>query len=174
MSINSIIFQYASIGDYLFLILIVVASIIQSISQNRKKKALQEMTQNKNTQGNTSIPDVLEAKPETMKGYGSPIDNIFDSIERILVPEVEDGKHVWGDDYTEPAAEKEIVKKTTDQNPVNAEEKLMREIDERHNELITPKPATNIPAVRYKSRIREGFNLREAVIYSEILNRKYT
>jgi hypothetical protein len=64
--------------DYLFLILIVVASIIQSISQNSKKKALKEITQNKNTRDNTLMPDVLEAKPETMKGYGSKIDNIFD------------------------------------------------------------------------------------------------
>jgi hypothetical protein len=50
----------------------------------------------------------------------------------------------------------------------------MREIEERHNELIIPKPATNIPATGYKSRIRGGIKLRKTVVYSEILNRTYT
>lgn len=40
MNINSIIFQYAAIGDYLFLIMIVVASIVQAISQNKKKESV--------------------------------------------------------------------------------------------------------------------------------------
>lgn len=173
MSINSIIFQSAAIGDYLFLIMIVVASIIQSISQNRKKKALQEMTQKKNTQGNTSMPDVLEAEPETMKGYDSPVGNIFESIQKMLIPEFEEEKHVLDDDFPVTVAEKKIIKET-DQTPVNAEEKLMREIDERHKELVTPKPVTDIPAISRKTRMREGFNLRKAVVYSEILNRKYT
>jgi len=50
----------------------------------------------------------------------------------------------------------------------------MRDNEERHMELITSKPVTEMKAIRYKSRIREGFNLRKAVVYSEILNRKYT
>jgi len=37
MNVNSIIFQSAAIGDYLFLIMIVVASIVQAITQNKKK-----------------------------------------------------------------------------------------------------------------------------------------
>ncbi len=173
MNINSIIFQYAAIGDYLFLIMIVLASIIQAITQNRKKKALQEMTQKKNAPTNTLIPDVLETKPETMKGYDTPIDNIFDSIQKMLIPEFEEEKHIWGDDYPEPTAEKKITKES-DESLNITEEKLMREIEERHTELITQKPVTEIQAIRYKSRIREGFSLRKAVIYSEILNRKYT
>jgi len=172
MNVNSIIFQSAAIGDYLFLIMIVVASIVQAITQNKKKKALQEMTQKKDEQADQLMPDVLDKKPETMKGYDSPMDNIFDSIQKMLVPEFEEEKHTWGDDYPEPKAAKIIDK--ADESLNDSEAKLMREIDERHIELITPKPVTEIKAIRYKSRIREGFNLRKAVVYSEILNRKYT
>lgn len=69
MSINSIIFQYAAIGDYLFLILIIVASIIQTIAQNKKKKASQELDRNRKEQSNSQITDVLEKRPETIRGY---------------------------------------------------------------------------------------------------------
>ena len=172
MNVNSIIFQSAAIGDYLFLIMIVVASIVQTISQNKKKKVLQEMTMKKDPQTATIMPEVLETKPEKMKGYDSPIDSIFDSIQKMLVPEFEEEKHIWGDDYPEPKAEKIIDKAVENLN--DSEAKLMREIDERHTELITSKPVTEIKAIRYKSRIRDGFSLRKAVVYSEILNRKYT
>jgi len=96
MNINSIIFQSAAIGDYLFLIMIVVASIVQAITQNKKKKALQEMTQKKDFQTSTLTPEVLETIPEKMKGYDLPIDSIFDSIQKMLVPEFEEEKHTWG------------------------------------------------------------------------------
>jgi len=172
MNINSIIFQSAAIGDYLFLIMIVVASIVQAITQNKKKKVLQEMTQKKDFQTSTLTPEVLETIPEKMKGYDSPIDSIFDSIQKMLVPEFEEEKHTWGDDYPEPKAAKIID--NADKSLNDPEAKLMRDNEERHMELITSKPVTEMKAIRYKSRIREGFNLRKAVVYSEILNRKYT
>ena len=172
MVINSIIIQQAAIGDYLFLIMIVVASIIQAISQNKKKKVFQEMTQKKDVETHPFVPDVLDKKPETLKGYDSPMDNIFDSIQKMLVPEFESDKHIWGDDYPEPAAEKKID--DADESFGSSEEKLMHEIEERHTELITPKPVTENQTIRYKSRLMDGFSLRKAVVYSEILNRKYT
>ena len=174
MNLNSIIFQYAAIGDYLFLILIVVASIIQTISQNKKKKALQEVAQKKKEQNNSQTTDVMERRPETMTGYDTPIDNIFDSIEKMLVPELEDGKHIWGDDYRETETENKNAKEVVGSSN-NKEEKLNQNIEGKHTELIPHKSVTGgIPTVSYKSSIREGFSLRKAVVYSEILNRKYT
>src|SRR5665648_1113659 len=156
MVINSIIIQQAAIGDYLFLILIVVASIIQAISQNKKKKALQEMTQKNAEQADQLMPDVLDKKSETMKGYDSPMDNIFDSIQKMIIPESKSEEQIWGDDYPEPAAEKK--NDSADESFSLSEEKLMHKIEERHNELITPKPVTENQTIRYKSRLRDGFS----------------
>ena len=173
MSINSILIQSAAIGDYLFMILIVAASIIQAISQNKKKKALSEITQEKEGQIDSSTPEVIGSKPETMKGYESPGDSIFDSIQKMLIPSFEEEKHVWGDDYPEAGEDEKIIKAPVDLSK-NTEEELMHDIEERHVELITAKPVNEIQAIRYKSKIRDGFSLRKAVVYSEILNRKYT
>jgi hypothetical protein len=173
MSINSILFQSAAIGDYLFLILIVVASIIQSITQNKKKKALREITQEKDGQINSSIPEVLGSKPETMKGYETPTDSIFDSIQKMLNPSFEDEKHVWGDDYPQTEEEKKNMKEQEDLSK-NVKVELVHDIEERPTELIASKPINENQAIRYKSKIRDGFSLRKAVVYSEILNRKYT
>ena len=172
MVINSIIIQQAAIGDYLFLIMIAVASIIQAISQNKKKKALLKMTQKEDVQTHPSVADVLDKKPETMKGYDSPMDNIFDSIQKILVPEFEGEKHIWGDDYPEPTAAKKID--SADESSGSSEAKLMRQIEERHTESKTSKPVTENQTIRYRSRLRDGFSLKKAIVYSEILNRKYT
>jgi len=172
MNINSIIFQQAAIGDYLFLILIVVASIIQAITQNKKKKEIQETVQKKNMQTNASVPEVLETKTETMKGYEAPVHDIFDSIEQFLVPEVEDGKYNWDDDFadakTDEGNREDVLESTHPQENLNSE------ISAQNMLPIPQKTVTDIPAVRYKSRIRDGFTLRKAVVYSEILNRKYT
>ncbi|NEW82185.1 MAG: hypothetical protein GZ094_07450 [Mariniphaga sp.] len=173
MNVNSIVFQYAAIGDYLFLILIVIASIIQAITQNKKKKELQEAARKKNMQTDTSVPEVLETRSETMKGYEAPVHNIFDSIEQFLVPEVEDEKYDWEDDLAEAKTaeeNREEVFESTHQQEL----KLNSEIAAQNTLPISQKPVSDIAAVRYKSRIRDGFTLRKAVVYSEILNRKYT
>ena len=178
MNINSIIFQYAAVGDYLFLIMVVVASVIQMITQNKKKNALQKLVQKKKEQNNGQTTDVMERRPETMTGYDTPVDNIFDSIERILVPELEDGQHVWGDDYPETEYEKknanDLAVNSNNSDVNNTEEKITRNVEGKQAELIPQKSLTDIPARRYRSGIRDGFSLRKAVVYSEILNRKYT
>ena len=173
MNVNAIVFQYAAIGDYLFLILIVIASIIQAITQNKKKKELQEAAQKKNMQTDISVPEVLETRSETMKGYEAPVHDIFGSIEQFLVPEVEDEKYNWEDDLAEVKTVEENraeVLESTHQQAI----KLNSEIAAQNTLPISQKTVTDITGVRYKSRIRDGFTLRRAVVYSEILNRKYT
>jgi len=173
MNINSIIFQQAAIGDYLFLILIVIASIIQAITQNKKKKELQETAQKENMRTDTSSPEVMVTKTETMKGYEAPVHDIFDSIEQFLVPEVEDEKYNWDDDFT-AAKTAEENKEVEFESAQQHEMKLNADISAQNTLPISKTNVTHIPAVRYKSRIRDGFSLRKAVVYSEILNRKYT
>ena len=173
MNVNAIIFQHAAIGDYLFLIVIAIASIIQAISQNKKKKELQETARNKNLQTNTSVPEVLETKTETMKGHEAPVRDIFDSIEQFLVPEVEGEKYNWNDDFAEAKTAEENKEDEFESTP-KQEIKLNSEISAQNTLPISQKNVKDIPVVRYKSRIRDGFSLRKAVVYSEILNRKYT
>ena len=173
MNVNAIIFQYAAIGDYLFLIMIAIASIIQAISQNKKKKELQEPPQKITMQTKASVPEVLETKSETMKGYEAPVHNIFDSIEQFLVPGVEDEKYNWDDDFA-AAKTAEENKEGEFESTHQKEIKLNSEIAAQNSLPISQKNVSDIPIVRYKSRIRDGFNLRKAIVYSEILNRKYT
>jgi len=173
MDTNLIIFQQADFGDYIFLILVVVGSIIQAFTQNKKKKALQEQAQGGNSQNYDDSTDVMDSMPETMAGYDTPVGNRFDPIEREPIPEPEDGKYVWDDDFAQ-TDEKENLAMAVAENSVNKEEAVTDNIPEKYTALFPHEPVTNIRATSYKSRIREGFSLRKAVIYSEILNRKYT
>jgi hypothetical protein len=172
MNINSVLFQTAAFGDYIFLIMIVLASIIQAIAQNKKKKVLMEQDQERMVRSDNQAPEVMGQKPERMSGYDIPADNIFDAVGRMLTPEPEEKEHIWGDDYLETlTAEKNA--KVPVESTTSSEEKLIPGITEKSTLLFPPKPV-KVPASSYKSRIREGFSLKKAVIYSEILNRKYT
>jgi len=173
MDINSIIFQQADFGDYIFLILVVVASIIQAFTQNKKKKDFQKQSQQRMGQENGPAADAFDRTPETMKGYETPLDNIFDSVERTLIPELEDGKHTWGDDYAEFEEESDNTKDATFVSKSSVEPVIVP-VAEKLPVPRSQKTATDIPAISYKSGIRNGFSLKKAVIYSEILNRKYT
>jgi len=173
MNINSVLFQTAAIGDYLFLIMIVLASIIQAIAQNRKKKVLLEKEQRRIVQNKNQVYEVMGQKPEMMSGYDTVADNVFDHVDSFLFPEHKEGQHIWGDDYPVTAtAEKEPM--VTLESTVSPDEKLSPDKTEKHPVLLPQKLAKEISATSYKSGIRNGFSLRKAVIYSEILNRKYT
>ena len=171
MNINSVLFQTAAIGDYIFLILIVLASIIQAIAQNNKKKVLLEQEQRRIVQNKSQDPEVMGQKPETMSGYDTP--NIFNSIQKVLLPEFEEEQYNWGDDYAEAVTAEKNVKEVAESSETSVK-KLNPDVAEKHTMLFPQKSVSDITATSFKSGIRNGFNLRKAVIYSEILNRKYT
>ena len=173
MVFDSVIFQYASLGDYLFLILVIIASIIQAFTQNRKKKALQDRTPKPIRTADRPYVEVLEKKPETMKGYESPLDNIFDSIERVLTPEVEEENYEWEDDNSEAVTNEKIAKQE-EEDMVRLMEQKKPLTTEPFNTVVPQEKDVRIPANKYKTGIRANFSLRKAVVYSEILNRKYS
>ena len=173
MDINTILIQQAAIGDYLFLIIVVVASIIQAIVQNNKKKALQELPEDEMAQNDDQTADVFDRIPETMAGYETPVDNIFDPFGRSPVSEPDLAKYNWADDYAEDVTAKK-EEEAVAESSIMSEEKSYQNTDNKFKISIPPKSVTTIPIVRYRSGIRAGFNLKKAVIYSEILNRKYT
>ena len=128
MNVNSILFQYASIGDYLVLIMIVVASIIQTIAQNKKKKAMQELASKEKNNTNNQSKDVIENDPEIMTSYEAPEDTILNSLEKILLPDQEVRTHIWGDDYLEIPNEN-INSNEGDRSFEKTENSLSRVID---------------------------------------------
>lgn len=182
MVFNAVIFQYASIGDYVFLIMIVVISIIQAIAQNKKKKELMEQERQKPFQRKTDNSDEYDPEAAPMPEYDLPGDSIYDSFENILIPDTaeaeDESKHKWGDDYSEPSPKKQVATEskinTISQRISGYAEKLLPATDTNVQNGLPAKLHNEPPANTRKQRIREGFNLRKAVIYSEILNRKYT
>ncbi len=172
MNVNSIMVQFASVGDYLFLIMIVIASIIQAIAQNKKKKALEELTRVPKEQKPGQFADMMEKSSEKMTGYEKPLDNIFDSIERILVPELADEKYIWGEDYSQKQ-EEEVKPSGPISDFITSEGKTISSIAEREAERISAEPIMHKRTISYKSGIRADFSLKKAVVYSEILNKKY-
>jgi len=86
---------------------------------------------------------------------------------------LEDEEYSWGDDYAKAVKEE----KSSNEEVIgsnSSEEKLSTDTAEKQTLLIPQKSGVDFPKVSYKSKIREGFCLRKAVVYSEILNRKYT
>jgi hypothetical protein len=173
MSVNSVIFQYASVGDYIFLITIVVASIIQAIAQNKKKKSLQEMAQKNDRESDRQYEDLTEKTTETTVSSDRPFDTIFDSFERILIPEIDQANYNWGDDYAE-AVTVEINETDSNESKNIAEEKYMPVYEVQNGVSIPSHPSVYYPKLSYRSKIRAEFTLKKAVVFSEILNRKYS
>jgi hypothetical protein len=173
MNVNLVIFHQAAIGDYIFLIMIVLASVIQAISQNKKKKALREPVQTGRVQTSNPQDDVLQKKAETGTGNDKPFDTIFDSIGRVLVPDFEDESHTWGDDYPVTATERKNQYEVVDYSDI-AKALSADYVASEHMEPVIPKPVTLNPVSSYRPLFRDGFNLKKAVIYSEILNKKYS
>jgi len=173
MNIISILFQEAAIGDYLFLIMIVVVSIIQAITQNNKKKALQGLSQENKSRNKGQTTELQEYIPETMSGYEPPVDSIFDSVEKTPGLEIDKDIYDWDDDFAEVAkAEKEEHEVIA--GSINPEGKLHQNSEDQFKVDNVPKPVAANPKLRSIPGIRSGFSLRKAVIYSEILNNKYT
>jgi hypothetical protein len=173
MSINSVIFHYASVGDYIFLIAIVVASIIQSIAQNKKKKALEAIAQKNDRESDRQYEDLTEETTENTASSDRPLDTIFDSFERILIPEIDQANYNWGDDYAEAVT---VEKNENDSNEaINIpEEKYMPVYEVQKVMPIPSQSSVYYPKVSYRSKIRAEFTLKKAVVFSEILNRKYS
>jgi hypothetical protein len=172
---NSItaIYHHAAIGDILFLVLIVVASIVQSVVQNKKKKAMEAMApDDEDEQTDPSTPTVRRTF-NPAPAAERPLDNIFDSIERLLIPEVDASKYSWGDNNAEAV---QVSKGETEHyGDIDADAKqFIPENEGRRVEPAPMEPLTDYPKVSYKSKIREGFSVKKSVIYSEILNRKYS
>jgi hypothetical protein len=164
--------QTADIGDYIFLILVVAASLIQAFSQNRKKAMMKKDDEMKPRSPHPF--DNMEefdqpARPQSSKE--SPFGSFFDQLDDILGEE--------GTPTVVVNKPKPVVKK----EPNPAEEMAARyaalhlaeneKMAKEGQHAIDTNILTHEPKPLLARKIREKINMRQAVIYSEILNRKY-
>ena len=73
MLLDSIHYLNAAIGDYIFLIIIILASIIQAISQNRKKAEIAKAAQQKTREKAWQDEETKEDKRQEVTQEESPL-----------------------------------------------------------------------------------------------------
>jgi len=158
----------AGVGDYIFIILIIVVSIVQAINKQRKKE---RMKQTQDNGGNNSWE-----QPKRQREPYNPMDEkredpfgtLFDRMEEMFDPVQYPSQ--------EPEPEMEMTNKVGQPEISN---KKVEEIIKKSREAKMPGDITatsvyhNEKKERLKNSIRRDFNPRKAVIYSEIINRKY-
>lgn len=158
----------AGVGDYIFLILVVVVSIVQAINKQRKKERMKQMQDNEEN-NNWEEPKRQRQPYNPMdEQHEDPFGTIFDRVEELFDP-------VQYPSY-EPEPQME-----------SANQMAQPEIDEnRVKEILKKSQETKMPgdiaapSIYHKEKkeplkksIRRDFDPRKAVIYSEIINRKY-
>lgn len=169
MYLDSIYYQFAGIGDYIFLIIIVIVVIIQAISQSRKKEELAKAEQQKTRKAAWDDEETLMEEAREEPRDNSPFGSFFDEIEKVFVPELpHEEQSMNQDDEGHKQLEPPVL------SSIISEEELNGELQKDHSALNKNQPVKEEKPVARKGILVTGFSLKKAVIYSEILNRKYT
>ena len=131
--------------DYIFIILAIVLSVVGAINQNKKKRAAQQLSENENR---PHRPSVFEQLFE---------DDFFNEEEPVVRPVPQ----------PKPKPEPRIK-----YQPLVREEPAKAAVINYKN---TPKDTSPLlqNSTPESHPIRKDFSLKKAVIYSEILKRKY-
>lgn len=170
MSNNFLFLQTAGLGDYVFLILIILASIFQSINQNKKKREMAEMGKkqaDEDSSDEESFPREFIPKLEEVEIPAAPSQK-FEG--EVVLTEKGNHPYQWDDDYSEeepmpipPVLNKFQIKSAS----------MIPDPGQSFSSQVPASPvAVNVPR---RSKLRQGgFTLRKAVVYSEILNQKYS
>lgn len=158
----------AGFGDYIFLILVIVASVVQAIVQQRKKQRLKQREDN-GEQYKQEEPrrrrEVYNPMDEQRKDpFGTLFDRMEDMFDPVQYPS------------NEPEPEMEP---SYDVGKPEIGQKKVEEILKKAQATKIPGDITASSAYNkekkgsLKKSIRRDFNPRKAIIYSEIINRKY-
>lgn len=164
--------QTAGVGDYFFLILIVAAALIQAFNQNRKKAGMLEDEEESPRKPHPFDDEEMEPVPQQPRRE-SPYGPLFDQLDEILgeegVPSV----------VVEKPKAKPVVKREEKPAETMAAQYLAIQKREMANQMkegqrvVDPSRIPAATDARPVGKIRSKINMRQAVIYSEILNRKY-
>ena len=163
MDVIFIQLEMSAFGDYIFLIIIVVASIIQAIVQKNKKEEAQKAERRKQIDRELEDEEPSEEYPVEREEGGS----IFDRMEKMLMPELPS-------EEIKPKVQKTVAsKKEEDAAKYDIQNYKMFEAKNAELPRIEANVKSTQPTKQIKPRISSTFNLKKAVIYSEVLNRKY-
>lgn len=163
MDLNFIQLKMNAFGDYIFLIIIVVASIIQAIVQKNKKEEIQKAERRKQIDRELEEGEPVEGYPMEQEEGGS----IFDRMEKMLLPEpyVEEIK---------PKIHKTVAsKKEEEAGKYDIQNYKMFEGENAGPPKTEPEKKSVQRGKMIKPGLSRTFDLKKAVIYSEVLNRKY-
>jgi len=156
INISVILIQYSGYEDFIFLILIILATAAQAYAQYRKKEMMRK--RGEELDGEDAVP----------AGEEEPYSPIFRKIREAMEDEF------FEVEKPSVEAKKEPV--------IKAPEKVKVEEIIKTEKVIPKGGAIKVEKVvggrksgkrSYKKLIKDNFDLRKAVIYSEILNRKY-
>jgi hypothetical protein len=158
----------AGFGDYIFLILVIVASIVQAIVQQRKKQRLKQMEDNGEQYKQEEPRRRREVYNPMDEQRNDPFGTLFDRMEDMFDPVQ------YPSNEPEPEMEPSY-----DVGKPEIDQKKVEEILKKAQATKMPGDIT-APSVYHKEKkdslkksIRRDFDPRKAVIYSEIINRKY-
>ncbi len=163
MDLNFIQYEMNAFGDYIFLIIIVVASIVQAIVQKNKKEEAAKAERRKSVERELQEEDYPEEFPRQEESGGT----FFEQMERMLMPELPTEEKQPELQPEVPKKKEEIVRESSIQNYKMFE----GEVHEFQKNLSGTKSQQTKEPI--KPRVSRMFNLKKAVIYSEVLNRKY-
>jgi len=174
MYLVSILYQNAAIGDYIFLVIIILASIIQAISQNRKKAEIAKTNQQRSEEEAWQNEENQDDRSDEQQQEESPFGSLFDEIEKVFTPQLPGDEQSKSQDNL---SQKSIGNRQSSDTTLHSnitEEELNKELQKEHSALDKTQQVREIMPVRKRRFVRAGFDLKKAVIYSEILNRKYS
>ena len=159
----------AGVGDYIFIILIIIVSIVQAINKQRKKERMNQMN---NHDRDTNRQEERRQRREVYhpmdEEQEDPFGRMFDRMEEIFDPVQYPSP--------EPEPREESVSKI---GKPEIDEKRVQEILNKSREQKMPGDITS-PSVYHQEKkeplrksIRRDFDPKKAIIYSEIIHRKY-
>jgi hypothetical protein len=174
MPLDSIHYLNAAIGDYIFLIIIILASIIQAISQNRKKTEMAKAIQQKTRTDAWQDEEIQQDAHQEATQEESPLGSFFDEIEKVFIPEMPGNEQSRSQNST---PDQEIVNQQADRPALHSnitEGELQKELQKDYSAIDKNQVPKEVKPVIGRRILAAGFDLKKAIIYSEILNRKYS
>jgi cell division protein FtsN len=159
-------------GTLLYIILAVISLIVSVIRQSNKKKAGIPVPP-------SSSPDKEENQPNPQSTWQKELEDIFG--KRFSVPEEKGEVTTYEEVEKQKAPEREISYSQEIIDVQEAKEKLERTYagetitnEQSHmSSIYSYKPNDLLEDYALEPVVSEEFELRKAIIYSEVLNRKY-
>lgn len=160
--------------DYIFIIIAIVLSILGAVNKSKKKK-MQQMENDETNERQSSIFDQFfdepmfeEPKPEPVFSETQPIKMEHEEMkppEELKAPKME-----------RPSLSR-LERPKLERTPLTRLERTplrtMKQNEPPKKKMTIEEKEEDKPISKSYSSIMDGFSLKKAVVYSEIMNRKY-